>query len=301
MIRLFEEQVRLHPERAAIRDPLAGREASFQEVDRQARRIAAKLIREGLEPGDAVLITASRGIGYIEAMLGILMAGGAYVPLATHYPQKRVDTIREDCGAKILVDDAFLQEAEAEEPLQKAVERAPEDRALIAYTSGSTGSPKGVVHDYLSLREFVRRHGEVLAFREEDVFGFNAPLFFIVGAGGLSCLAHGVTTVIVPDALRADPEGLASFIDEQGITVLYIPPKVLRYFRKKGSSLRTVFTGPSSDAHNSPFAPDVLKETVAEAVLDGTPLSLPPLSLTILRMPIASHSTERERVRPECR
>lgn len=243
MIRLFEEQVRLHPERAAIRDPLAGREASFQEVDRQARRIAAKLIREGLEPGDAVLITASRGIGYIEAMLGILMAGGAYVPLATHYPQKRVDTIREDCGAKILVDDAFLQEAEAEEPLQKAVERAPEDRALIAYTSGSTGSPKGVVHDYLSLREFVRRHGEVLAFREEDVFGFNAPLFFIVGAGGLSCLAHGVTTVIVPDALRADPEGLASFIDEQGITVLYIPPKVLRYFRKKGSSLRTVFTG----------------------------------------------------------
>jgi hypothetical protein len=35
----------------------------------------------------------------------------------------------------------------------------------------------------------------------------------------------------------------------------------------------------------------VLKETVAEAVLDGTPLSLPPLSLTILRMPIASHST----------
>ena len=103
MIRLFEEQVRLHPERAAIRDPLAGREASFLEVDRQARRIAAKLIREGLEPGDAVLITASRGIGYIEAMLGILMAGGAYVPLATHYPQKRVDTIREDCGANQLV------------------------------------------------------------------------------------------------------------------------------------------------------------------------------------------------------
>ena len=65
----------------------------------------------------------------------------------------------------------------------------------------------------------------------------------------------------------------------------------------RGRAVRTVFTGPSSDAHNSPFAPDVLKETVAEAVLDGTPLSLPPLSLTILRMPIASHSTSGPRKR----
>ena len=52
----------------------------------------------------------------------------------------------------------------------------------------------------------------------------------------------------------------------------------------KGNAMRTVFTGPSADAHNSPFAPNALKETVASVVLDGTPLTLPPLSLTIYKI-----------------
>ena len=52
----------------------------------------------------------------------------------------------------------------------------------------------------------------------------------------------------------------------------------------KGEALRTVFTGPNADAHNSPSAPDALKESVSRIVLDGTPLALPPLSLTIFKI-----------------
>jgi hypothetical protein len=59
-----------------------------------------------------------------------------------------------------------------------------------------------------------------------------------------------------------------------------------------GNAMCTVFTGPSADAHNSLFAPDALKETVAPVVLDGTPLTLPPLSLSIYKIKdVANNST----------
>lgn len=59
-----------------------------------------------------------------------------------------------------------------------------------------------------------------------------------------------------------------------------------------GNAMCTVFTGPSADAHNSLFAPDALKEAVAPVVLDGTPLTLPPLSLSIYKIKdVAKNST----------
>ncbi len=59
-----------------------------------------------------------------------------------------------------------------------------------------------------------------------------------------------------------------------------------------GNAMCTVFTGPSADAHNSLFVPDALKETVVSVVLDGTPLTLPPLSLSIYKIKdVANNST----------
>ena len=147
MIRLFEAQVAVHGDCVALRDSVAGVQATWRDLDEGARRVAAKLVEAGLKTGDAVLITASRGIGFIEAMLGVMMAGGAYVPLSDHYPQDRIEYIQGDCGAKICVDDAFIRAAAEVEPLSEPVEREAEDVVLIAYTSGSTGKPKGILHD----------------------------------------------------------------------------------------------------------------------------------------------------------
>ena len=243
-IQRFQEQVEKHRNAIALRDPAAHQDCSYGRLDENARRVAAKLIQKGLKPGDAVIITAGRGIGYIEAILGILMAGGAYVPLSDHYPEERIRFIREDCGARMTADDAFLEAAMLLPPIDAPVDAAPDEIALVAYTSGSTGRPKGVVHTHQGMAEAVARYTALVAPAEQDVYAINAPFYFIFHVEDtLGCLTAGITAVIVPDALRGDPASLADLIDANGISMIYLPPKVLRYFRRKGDSLRLVVSG----------------------------------------------------------
>lgn len=243
MIRLFEEQVQKHGEKAAICDSVSSQTVTYVKLEENARRIAGKLISEGFGKGDAAMVTASRGIGFIESMLGVLMAGGIYVPLSDHYPAERLAYIRQDCGAKLTIDDAYIETALKHSAIAVPVETTPEDIALIAYTSGSTGNPKGVIHDCRSITEGALRYADLLALEDGDVYGINGPFYFILAVCDIFAgLISGTTQVIIPESLRGDPAGLAEFIDAQGITVTVIMPKVLRYFTRKGDCLRLVMT-----------------------------------------------------------
>ena len=102
MISLFEKQVRTHAQKPALTEP-GGRIVTFAELELNARRIAAKLISDGFAKGDTAVITAARGIGFIEAVFGILIAGGAYVPLSEHYPESRINYIMNDCVSEMTI------------------------------------------------------------------------------------------------------------------------------------------------------------------------------------------------------
>ncbi len=244
MIRRFLEQAEKSSQKTALRDPASGQERTYGELNASARALCAKLKAEGFGIGDAAMITASRGIGFVEAILGVLMAGGIYVPLSSHYPRERLNFIREDSGAKLVLDDAWITEARKCDPLTEIADSAPSDPALIAYTSGSTGRPKGILHDHQSLTDALDRFFSFSRLQSEDVYAINGPFYFIVHIVDVfGPLTTGMTACIVPEPLRGDPEGLADFIDLQGVTGVFIPPKVLRFFHKKGSSLRFVLTG----------------------------------------------------------
>ena len=195
MIRLFEEQVAFHGDKVAISDPVAGVSVTYRELEENAHRVAGKLRAEGLQKGDAVLIAASRSIGYITAILGVLMAGGVYVPLSDRYPAERIAYIRADSGAKFTIDDAFVAAAMQTEPVAVPEELAPEDIVLIIYTSGSTGNPKGILHDDRGLMGAVRRYQSLSGLNDGDVYGNNAPFYFIVHVTSvLGNLTAGVTS-----------------------------------------------------------------------------------------------------------
>ncbi len=243
IITLFREQVSKNGAKTAVAAP-DGRMITYSGLDENARRVAAKLLSDGLKTGESVLITASRGIGFVEAIFGILYAGGAYVPLSDHYPEDRTEFIKNNCGAKSVIDDTFIAACADIAPIEKPTEVKPEDNALIIYTSGSTGKPKGIIHDHRSIKDSVTRYMSFVSLGADDLYGVNAPFYFIAHIFDLlACLAYGIEAVLIPDGTRGDPVNLAGFIQENNITATFISPKVLRYFKKSGDCLRLVTTG----------------------------------------------------------
>lgn len=188
--------------------------------------VAAGLQVFGLEPDESVAIMLPTGRDYFAAFCGALYAGGVPVPI---YPPFRTAQLEEhlrrqarildNAQAAVLIVPA---EALALAPLLKAqvaslravmtvgdlrrsdgqaapVPRRADDRALLQYTSGSTGDPKGVVLSHANLLANIRAMGQAIGVRADDVFVSWLPLYHDLGLIGawLACLYYAVPTVLL--------------------------------------------------------------------------------------------------------
>ena len=239
----YEAIVAQHGKESAYRDVALDRSYTYEAWDVYVRKIMTKLLEEGLTQGDTCVIAMSHTVGYVAVMHACLLSGICYVPQAAGYPEERIHTIAEDAQAKAVLRDDFLDQIEEKAPISTLVSASEDACATIIYTSGSTGKPKGVIHTHTSFATSIQRYPHYFDFTENDVYGSNAPFYFVAHMqDAFSPFIHGISTVLIPDALRGDPAGLSSTIDREGITTTYIPPKVLQYFKKQGTSLRRVLT-----------------------------------------------------------
>ena len=129
-----------------------GRTLDYAGLDVMMDRIAAALQREGVGKGDAVAIVATTSIPYALAFLGALRAGAVPTPIAPSSTEEQIAAMVADCRAKIVFDEAKLANLEAwlapagAKPAR--VELAPGDPFNIIYSSGTTGTPKGIVQSH---------------------------------------------------------------------------------------------------------------------------------------------------------
>lgn len=216
---------------------------TYAELTSLARKIAGKLNRLGIGEGDFVTIELPRERLYVAAMYGAVLSGAGYAPLSPDYPDERLEYIRENCKAKAIINERFLRGIENEEEIT-VTDRNPSSPALLIYTSGSTGKPKGVLHNYDSMCDSVYRYGDIIGLAEGSTVALNAPFTFIVSLLDIVYpLTANMAEFIVPHSTMRDPVLLADFINENEINHLFISPKMLKIFKQKGNSLKSVYTG----------------------------------------------------------
>lgn len=148
---------------------------TYLEYRNWSERIAAELIRRGLEPGDRVGICAGNSLPYCVLILGIMRARGTVVPLNMRYTPHELNEIIEDTEPHLVfadaerigkfsdldVDTSPMSDVEAlrdGERVQLTCAPEPDDKVVIISTSGSTAKPKGVVFSHRSMTGYVATH-----------------------------------------------------------------------------------------------------------------------------------------------
>jgi len=228
---------------------------TYGEVRERVHRLARVLADDlGLVPGHRVLLRGYNGPMLAVAWLAVLAAGGIAVttmPLLRRLElAKIVERAAVDhalCDVRLLEELAACREATGR-PAHiltwgdgglerrmaavaddfRPVDTAADDPAIVAFTSGTTGQPKGCVHfhrDLLAVCDTYARH--VLAPTPEDRFTGTPPLGFTYGLGGMLLfpLAFGAASVM---AEALPPERLPAFLETSGATVLFTAPTAYR-------------------------------------------------------------------------
>jgi len=194
------------------------------DLDRASRRVAARLAAAGLRPGDRILMSAGTSVELVEAHVGALRLGLVVVPANTAYREREIAHLVGDATPRAaVVDDAdraaWIRRARPDTlvvgpdvdvpdgPAPVLDAAGPDDPALIGYTSGTTGAPKGAV---LSHRNLLASSDSVrLAWRwsADDRLVLALPLFHIHGLGvGLhGTLLAGASAVLLP---RFEPDAV---------------------------------------------------------------------------------------------
>jgi amino acid adenylation domain-containing protein len=240
----FAEQARLHPERTAVvyEDGML----SFGELARRANRVAARLRRAGVGPESLVGLHVERGLDLLPALLGVLIAGGAFVPLDPAMPVARLGAITADARPTVILSHFEpLPQARAMEiptlDLQSALEAdeasadaparpcPPAQLAYVLYTSGSTGSPKGVMVEHGNLAYLLDAlEGAIYAqYPGARRVAVNASMGFDASIKQWIQVAAGRTLVLIPQRARLDPMQLHRYLVRTSADVVDITPQQL--------------------------------------------------------------------------
>jgi long-chain acyl-CoA synthetase len=241
LARILTDTAAKHGDRTAFK--LDDVELTYGLLDESSARIAALLQSKGLQPGDRVGLMLPN-VPYFPAIYyGILRAGGTVVPMNVLLKGREVQFYLEDPEAKLLFawhDFAEGAEKGAEEagaecilvkpgefeelvgehdPVDGMADRSADDTAVILYTSGTTGKPKGAELSHANLHKNCTAAASTLGeFTEDDVALGALPLFHSFGQTCTmnACVANRATLTLLP---RFDPEKALEIIQRDEVTI----------------------------------------------------------------------------------
>ena len=244
------------------------RELSFEALAQQSNRFANALAALGLVPGDRVFLLLGRLPELYVALLGALKARCVVAPLFSAFGPEPIATRAEMGDARVLVTtpelyarkirglrdrlpglrDVIVVGAAPPEPglhpwdllLREASDRYtigptdPEDLALLHFTSGTTGRPKGAMHVHAAVLAHQVTGHYALDLHPGDVFWCTADPGWVTGTsyGVIAPLVSGVTSVVVE--AEFDAQTWYQVLDDERVSVWYTAPTAIRMMMKLG-------------------------------------------------------------------
>jgi amino acid adenylation domain-containing protein len=206
----FEEQAARTPDAPAITS--GERTVSYDELNRMANGLAARLRLLGVAAEDRVALHARRSLELVAGLLGVLKAGAAYVPLEPGQPLPRLTDIVRESGVRLVLRGAGLPALPGPADLElesclagggagtnPATALSPDQAAYVMYTSGSTGRPKGVVVRHGAVVSLVLGQGYAELGPGERVLHASSPAFDASTFEVWAALLTGAELVIYAD------------------------------------------------------------------------------------------------------
>jgi amino acid adenylation domain-containing protein len=219
-----------------------GAALSYGELAERTAAVAAGLADRGVGPETVVGLLLSRGIDLVVALLATLRSGAAYLPLDPALPADRLAYMCDQADPAIVLSDAAHRRrlpsagghrilsvevcARSASGTSRRARIRPGQPAYAIYTSGSTGAPKAVLATHGSLAGLVAGLARVVGTAPARI-GWNASPSFDASVQQWLRLCCGATLVLVADAVRGDPEALASLIADERLDELDITPSHL--------------------------------------------------------------------------
>jgi len=250
---------------------LKGERMTYGRLEEISNQLARMLIEGGCRRGDRVCLLLPKSTAAIAGILGVLKAGCIYVPLDPSSPAVRLAKIVEtcqnrwilaggsaspllkelagNCGSGSAMRIGWLDECvEIDENCKPAFSFADlgtvsgepldagntaSDPAYIMFTSGSTGSPKGVVITHSNVIHFVEWAVPCFDIRETDRLSCHSPLHFDLSVFDIfGAFAAGAELRLVTPELNVLPNKLADFIRDSSLTQWFSVPSVLNHMAK---------------------------------------------------------------------
>ncbi|MFT4883723.1 MAG: fatty-acyl-CoA synthase [Natronomonas sp.] len=249
----FETSLRKYADRTAVE--AGDRSLTYRELDRRANAVAHGLAEHGVGVGDRVALVMSNRLEYVIADMAIIKAGAAKLPLNDMLTPDEFEYMLDDSGAGTVIcgpnftetiasirdelptidtvvgiEDASPEGFVAFEALDgertdpPAQSPSADDVAGHYYTGGTTGKPKGVLHEHDGITTNVYAHIVELGITGDDTLLLMTPLPHSAGMFLWSALLTGATSVIRPGF---EPETALELIEQHGVTWTFMVPTMI--------------------------------------------------------------------------
>ncbi len=238
---IFERQAEQNPGHIAVK--CGTRALAYRELNARANQLAHFLKDKGVKRGSLVAVALERSEDLVIVTLGILKAGAAYLPVDPAYPVDRIRLMLQQASVNFCIAEQSLEPQirdfvgtvvvlkEHAEAIQSEVDAKPDvitassDVAYCLYTSGSTGTPNGVLIQHKNVVRLLINDSPVFMPASDDVWTmFHSYCFDFSVWEMFGALLFGGTLVIVPDAVRQDSTLFAQLLRAERVTVLNQTP-----------------------------------------------------------------------------